>query len=129
MTPRTKMILGIIGGVALIGGVSYLLYTRRKITGIQSWNLVFKNVSSATLLADKITAKVLLNDGFYAQFYQTNRFYIFNPKDEAVAKGYYFSGGKILQSDEGENDKVEVIRGNSVILNLNEAKDNKEFQL
>ena len=124
MTPRTKMILGIIGGVALIGGVSYFLYTRRKITGIQSWNLVFKNVPSANLLNDKTTAKVLLNDGFYAQFYQTNRFYIFNDKNEAVAKGYYFSGGKILQSD-----TEEVIRGNSVILNLNIAKDNKEFQV
>lgn len=124
MTPRTKIILGLIGGVALIGGVSYLLYTRRKITGIQSWNLVFKNVPSAILTTDKTIAKVLLNDGFYAQFYQNNRFYIFNQKDESVAKGFYFSGGKILESDKGK-----VIRGNSVILNLNEAKDNKEFQL
>lgn len=119
---RTKIILGIVGGVALIGGVGYFLYTRRKIIGIESWNLVFKNVPSAILTTDKETAKVLLNDGFFAQFYQNNRFYIFDSQSKYVSKGYYYSGGKILQSDSGE-----IIRGNSVILNLNKAKDSKEF--
>ena len=107
--------------------VSFIKFITMDNDQIKAWELPFSEITKLVILSfitTIIARKLKLNKNTLKIVYQTNRFYIFNDKNEAVAKGYYFSGGKILQSD-----TEEVIRGNSVILNLNIAKDNKEFQL
>jgi len=116
---RTKIILGVIGGVALIGGIGYFFYSRRRIKGIENWNMVSKNVPSAETISDM--KEIMLSDGSYVHFFQNNRFFVYSKKGEdknMLSYGYYFNGGRILQSDKGK-----VIKGNSVIQNINKSKE------
>ena len=116
---RTKIILGIVGGVALLGGIGYYFYSRRRILGIENWNLVSKNVPSTKTYSD--VKELMLSDGSYVNFFQNNRFFVYDKKGEdknMLSYGFYYNGGKNLESDKGKK-----IKGNSVIQNINKSKE------
>ncbi len=108
-----------------LGGLAYYLYKRatKKILGRPNFDLLVKNMPNATLGKDKSGNDTLygkIDDRYDFLFFVNNRFFIKDKQDKglAVAYGFYYNGGKWLQSD----DKSKNVKGKNVLENLTEFR-------